>query len=177
MLLRPAEPADALAVARVHVRSWQAAYRGLLPDSYLDSLRPEDRAAKYDFTHADTQRPHTLVAVEAGQIVGFATTMPSPDAGTSHLGELAALYVDPEHWHSGFGLALITAARAHLVAAGYTQAVLWILAGNARAARFYEKDGWIADNVKRTQLIWDIELDEARYRRDLVDRALSATAT
>jgi hypothetical protein len=36
MLLRPAEPADAMAVARVHVRAWQIAYRTLLPDEYLD---------------------------------------------------------------------------------------------------------------------------------------------
>jgi hypothetical protein len=44
MFLRPAEPSDASAVARVHVRSWQAGYRNLLPDQYLDGLRPEDRA-------------------------------------------------------------------------------------------------------------------------------------
>ncbi len=55
MLLRPAEPADAMAVARVHVRSWQAAYRGLLPDAYLDGLRPEDRAARYDFATEDVR--------------------------------------------------------------------------------------------------------------------------
>lgn len=39
MELRPALPADALAVARVHVRAWQVGYRGLLPAAYLDSLR------------------------------------------------------------------------------------------------------------------------------------------
>ena len=39
MFLRPAEPDDAMEVARVHVRSWQAGYRGLLPDAYLDGLR------------------------------------------------------------------------------------------------------------------------------------------
>ena len=49
MLLRPAEPVDAMAVARVHVRSWQVGYRGLLPDAYLDGLRAEERAERYDF--------------------------------------------------------------------------------------------------------------------------------
>ena len=49
MEIRPAEPEDALAVARVHVRTWQAAYRSLLPDHYLDQLRAEDRAARYQF--------------------------------------------------------------------------------------------------------------------------------
>src|SRR3984885_11964090 len=64
MLLRPAEPEDAMAVARVHVRSWQAAYRALLPDDYLDQLRPEDRAQSYDFASLDPLKPRTIVAVE-----------------------------------------------------------------------------------------------------------------
>src|SRR5215471_6386244 len=74
MLLRPAEPADALAVARVHVRSWQTAYRNLLPNDYLDQLRPEERAEKYTFGSTDPLHPYTIVATEAGVIHGFATT-------------------------------------------------------------------------------------------------------
>jgi hypothetical protein len=64
MLLRPAAPDDAIAVARVHVQSWQAAYRTLLPDDYLDQLPPEDRAAKYDFASRDPLKPRTIVAAE-----------------------------------------------------------------------------------------------------------------
>jgi len=77
MLLRPAEPDDAIAVARVHVRSWQGAYRKLLPDDYLDQLRPEDRAQKYDFASRDPLEPRTIVAAEKELIHGFATTAPS----------------------------------------------------------------------------------------------------
>ena len=44
MILRPAEPEDAMAVARVHVRSWQMGYKDLLPQDYLASLQPEERA-------------------------------------------------------------------------------------------------------------------------------------
>jgi CheY-like chemotaxis protein len=62
MLLRPAEPEDAIAVARVHVRSWQAAYRTLLPHDYLDQLRPQDRAKTYDFASLD---PVEFVATRA----------------------------------------------------------------------------------------------------------------
>ena len=53
MLLRPAEPQDAMGVARVHVRSWQAGYRGLLPDAYLDGLRAEDRARQALITRSN----------------------------------------------------------------------------------------------------------------------------
>ena len=66
--LRHAEPTDAIAVARVHVRSWQAAYRKLMPDEYLDQLRPEDRAKKYNFGSLDPLKPHTIVLTESGVI-------------------------------------------------------------------------------------------------------------
>src|SRR5277367_6133452 len=79
MLLRPAEPDDAIHVARVHIRSWQVAYRTLLPEDFLNQLRPEDRAQRYDFASHDPQKPWTIVAVEDGLIRGFATTSPSRD--------------------------------------------------------------------------------------------------
>jgi len=92
--IRPAEPDDALAVARVHVRSWQVAYRTLLPDEYLDGLRPEERAGRYVFGSLDPLTPATIVASEAGAIRGFATTAPARDADVPDHGELWALYVD-----------------------------------------------------------------------------------
>src|ERR1700680_2792751 len=107
MLLRRAELDDAMAVACVHVRSWQAAYRTLLPDDYLDQLRPEDRAEKYDFASLDPLKPQTVVAVEGGLIRGFATTAPSRDRDLPDHGELCALYVDPEQWGRGIGVALV----------------------------------------------------------------------
>ena len=101
MLLRPAEPEDATAVARVHVRSWQAAYRSLLPADYLDNLRPEDRAQTYDFTSRDPLKPQTIVASKEGLILGFATTMHSREPDLKNYGELCALYVHPDHWAGG----------------------------------------------------------------------------
>jgi GNAT superfamily N-acetyltransferase len=167
MLLRPAEPEDAIAVARVHVRSWQAAYRSLLPADYLDNLRPEDRAPQYDFASRDPLKPRTIVACEEGLILGFATTMPSREPDLMDYGELCALYVDPEHWGRGVGVALVSAARANLFGLDFRNAVLWILAGNIRAHRFYQIDRWAPDGVRKTDSIWGITVDEIRYRRAL----------
>lgn len=167
MLLRPAEPADAMAVARVHVRAWQIGYRGLLPQDYLDGLRVEDRASRYDFANADPRRPATLVAVQNGAIRGFATTMPCGDAGVPLCGELCALYVDPPWWGRGVGAALSAAARDRLREQGFRDAVLWLLAGNERGARFYRRDGWRTDGASRKDVVWGVEVDEARYRRAL----------
>jgi GNAT superfamily N-acetyltransferase len=167
MLLRPAEPADAIAVARVHVRSWQAAYRTLLPDDYLDQLRPEDRAQRYDFASSDLLKPRTIVATEDGLIHGFVTTAPAHEPDLPDHGELCALHVVPEHWGRGMGPALVSAARARLLELGFRKAVLWVLEGNVRADRFYRIDGWEPDGLQRTDSVWGVTVNEIRYRRGL----------
>ena len=167
MLLRAAESADAMSVARVHVRSWQSAYRGLLPNEYLDQLRPEDRAERYDFASRDPQTPQTIVAVEAGVIRGFATTSPSRDADLAGYGELGALYVDPDYWGRGIGMALVSAARDRLAGLGFGNALLWVLMGNVRADRFYRNDQWTPDGLQRTDTVWGVTVNEIRYRRKL----------
>lgn len=167
MFLRPAEPADAIAVARVHVRSWQTAYRTLLPDDYLDQLRPEDRAQRYDFANSDPLKPRTIVAAEDGLIYGFVTTAPAHEPDLQDHGELCALHVVPEHWGRGMGLALVSAARARLLELGFRKAVLWVLAGNVRADRFYRIDGWEPDGLQRTDSVWGVTVNEIRYRRGL----------
>ena len=167
MILRPAESADAMSVARVHVRSWQAAYRNLLPNEYLDELRPEDRAQRYDFASTDPQQPQTIVAVEAGLIRGFATTAPSRDSDLVDYGELYALYVDPDSWGCGIGAALVSAARNRLAERGFANALLWVLTGNVRADRFYRIDQWAPDGLQRTETMWGVTVNEIRYQRKL----------
>lgn len=167
MLLRPAQPEDAVDVARVHVRAWQVGYRGLLPDEYLDALRPEQRAQRYDFATQDNRKPATLVALAQGAIRGFATVAPARDSDRADHGELCALYVDPDWWGHGMGAALIAAARQRLFAQGFRCASLWLLAGNARAERFYRKDGWQPDGHRRVDQVWAVTVDELRYHTAL----------
>jgi ribosomal protein S18 acetylase RimI-like enzyme len=165
MHLRDARPEDAAAVAVVHVRSWQSGYRGLVPDRYLDGLRPGDRAPHYRFGDPDPTRPATVVAVDGRAILGFATSGQSPDAPRS--GELMALYVDPDHWRRGVGRALLQDARARLADRGFRHARLWVFVGNDRAERFYQRDGWAADGRRREDEVWGVAVAEIGYRRAL----------
>jgi hypothetical protein len=59
MRIRLAVPEDALAVARVHVRSWQVGYRGLLPDDYLGKLNAAERAKRYTFGRSEFMNGNT----------------------------------------------------------------------------------------------------------------------
>lgn len=167
MILRPAVPEDALAVARVHVATWQAAYRTLIPDEYLDHLSVEARAQMYDFANPDPFAPQAIVAEEDGVIVGFAATCRSRDESLPECGELCALYVDPEKWGRGYGAALIAEARLRLVSLGFNEAMLWVLKGNRRAERFYQIDGWRPNGIERVDSSRSFPLEEIRYLRHL----------
>jgi GNAT superfamily N-acetyltransferase len=163
--VRAAVPEDAYDVARVHVRSWQSAYRGLIAQDYLDSLKPEVWASRYTFGRMGFQLPSTLVAVDGSTICGLATTGLCRDIDLSNFGELMAIYVDPAYMRTGVGRLLMTAARARLRGVGVLGASLWVLHGNVRARRFYERDGWRFDGTRRTVTFGNVPVEEVRYRR------------
>jgi GNAT superfamily N-acetyltransferase len=162
--VRAAVPEDADGVARVQVRSWQWAYRGLIAQTYLDSLEPETWAGRYTFGRVGIGLPFTQVAVDGSTICGLATTGLCRDEDLSNFGELMAIYVDPAHAGTGVGRVLIAAARERLRAAS-TQAALWVLDGNVRARCFYERDGWSFDGTHRTRTYGNVPVQEVRYRR------------
>jgi GNAT superfamily N-acetyltransferase len=166
LTVRAARPQDAAEVAGVHVRSWQAAYRGLLADGYLDGLRAEDRAARYTFHLVGPDQPATAVALEDDEIRGFVTTGPARGCAQT-VGEVYAINVDPSAWGRGVGRALMAHARSRLAGLGFTEALLWVLVGNARAERFYRADGWRTDGQQRDDDIWGIRVSEIAYRRRL----------
>jgi len=152
-------------VARVHVRSWQSAYRGLIDQGYLDGLDPEAWASRYTFGRVGLALPTTVVAVEGSTICGLATTGLCRDVDLPNFGELMAIYVDPGYLRTGIGRLLMSAARERLRAVGVTKALLWVLDGNVRARRFYERDGWRFDGTRRTVTYGNLPVDEVRYRR------------
>ena len=162
--VRPARAGDAPALGLLHVRAWQAAYRGQLPDDYLDGLRPEERQAGWERgLRRDRAHDPVLVAERDGRVVGFAVVRAAEDPPGA--GELSAINVHPDHWGTGAGRALLAAAQAELARLGFDQAVLWVLPGNRRARRFYEIAGWAADGAERTEEIQQgVTVTEVRYR-------------
>jgi ribosomal protein S18 acetylase RimI-like enzyme len=162
--VRPATVADTPAMGRLHVRAWQAAYRGQMPDGYLDGLQASERAAGWERAlRRERPRSAVLVAERAGEVVGFAALGPSPDPEGA--GELFAINVDPAHWGTGAGRALLEAAQDELARLGFAETVLWVLPANARARRFYELAGWAADGTERTVDALGVTVAEVRYRR------------
>lgn len=168
MRIREAEPADANAIAGIHVRSWQVAYRGLLTDDYLDSLTVEERLETHRRALESPGEHRTWVADEAGRAVGFAVTGPSQDADADErTGELYAIYLDPDRFGGGIGKRLLEHAIGDLRGRGFRTATLWVLEANEAGRRFYEREGWAVDGTSTSERV-DCEMrPTVRYRVDL----------
>ena len=165
MNIRPATPTDAGTIAGVHVATWQAAYRGLIPHSVLDALDVESRAAFWHRLLSTTH--HTFVAESGTGIIGFCSLIPSRD-GEAGVAEIAALYVTPAHWREGAGSALGSAAIRAAVEGGYSCITLWVLAANSAAISFYEAQGFSRDGATRTEeTASGVSLYEVHMKRQL----------
>ena len=170
MQVQPAETDDAGGIAAVHVKSWQEAYRDLLPQDFLDGLAPGYRGAMWARILSNPgQRDRTVVVKDAGKVVGFANVCPSrdDDATAATVGELTSIYLLSSVWGQGVGRQLMTAAVSALVEDGFSEATLWVLEGNSRARRFYEAVGWHADGSVKEEPIGGVTIHELRYRRAL----------
>lgn len=169
--IRPARVADAGAIATVHVRSWQDTYQGLLPQDYLDGLSIAERAGRWRHRLAGITRPaaDVLVVWRDAVTVGFAGFGPTRDANAdpARTAEITTIYLLAEARGAGLGKRLMAAAVDKLAAAGYAEATLWVLAGNARARRFYAGAGWAADGTAKREEIGGRAVTEVRYRRRL----------
>ncbi|WP_253260964.1 GNAT family N-acetyltransferase [Rhodococcus ruber] len=143
--VREPEPADAEAIARVQVATWQATYGSLLPSSYFDATALEQRTAMWRSVLNGLHRPPRLrVAETHGDIVGFAAAGPpiEDDDPVRDL-QLYTLYLLPEHHGSGAGQLLLDAVLVG------EPAQLWVAEDNPRAHSFYRRNGFMPDGTEK----------------------------
>ena len=168
--VRRATILDAPGIARVRVRTWQKAYRGLIPDTYLDAMSVEANTARAQGWFGEDEQALHWVCTDGDEVVGWTSVFPKSrdsDRGEG-TADLAACYALEHVWGRGVGhrmwaIALDTLARKE------TRSVsLWVLEGNQRAIHFYERQGFDFDgSVKVETLMPDVELRELRMTYSL----------
>jgi ribosomal protein S18 acetylase RimI-like enzyme len=164
--VRPATMRDAKAVAEVHALAAKAAYEGILPEEELRTLAPASREAKWREA-IEYSEPQVQVATLGNEIVGFVGFDRSRDPKTpSTTGEIWAIYVKPEHWGKGVGVALWDAAREGLEEEGCTNVTIWVPIRNDRAMRFHELAGFKREmKTAKTTLLGTVRIEEIRLKR------------
>jgi ribosomal protein S18 acetylase RimI-like enzyme len=159
MMLRPGTERDLPAVGALHYRSRASAYADILSPAALSYGSPASLGEWWVERWRWERDTHRLtVAVDGGAVVGFTYLGPSPDPGVM---ELSAIHVDPVYVGSGLGRQLMRDALPHLG----DRAVLWVLEGNERARRFYERGGWAFDGTSRDVPMGGETAHQLRYTR------------
>lgn len=159
---------DARAIAEVHVRSWQQAYRGLLPDEYLASLSIDQRE-QFWVDVLTNRQSEVILAVVNGTVTGFISYTASRDIDVeTRTAEVLAFYVEPDYWRKGIGKALWQSCLYKLSSDGYQCVALWVVIGNTRASEFYEAQGFRQESgmIESFELA-GVSLLETRYIHDL----------
>ena len=140
LLIRAAGPADASAIAELHVAVWRETYRDLAPPEAMRALDVPFRLARWIELLAKAERT-ILIAECGGRIVGIGTAGAATVPELSGHGEILYLYVDPTQTRGGIGKALMRQLARALQAQGYGSVALGVVEDNRPAIDFYRKLG------------------------------------
>jgi ribosomal protein S18 acetylase RimI-like enzyme len=154
MTIRRALPADAAAVGRIHVESWNVAYRGLMPADVIAKTDLPYRTKFWAERIADRDWPVFLIE-EDGQAVAFCQMIPSGDADddATSVGHITSLHVLPHLRGRGYGRVLVDHVLAEFQRRGFTAVTLWVL----ETKYGFRLDGGTREYPKT-------EVPEVRYR-------------
>jgi ribosomal protein S18 acetylase RimI-like enzyme len=170
ILVREMALDDCDRVSEIRIRGWQHAYRGLMPQPYLDALSvAEDAERRRTFFVRAGSEVVNLVAERAGEVVGWACHGPYRDGEIrTDDAELYAIYVDAGQFGAGIGQSLLREAVRRCADAKHPRMLLWVLKGNDRARRFYERAGFTADGAEEPSDVDGVAVPEVRYVRELL---------
>ena len=138
IVIRNIKEEDIPAVVEIQVEGWKIAYKGIVEESYLNSMNKEERIER---RKKDYKQGLFIVAEIENEIVGFCryNTDVWSDDGDGHDCELIAIYVKPTLKQQGIGKAMIEFVKADLKDKGKTRMILWCLKDNYPSRKFYEK--------------------------------------
>lgn len=142
-MVRPATLDDAAEIAHVHVASWRATYRGMLPDDFLAFLSEEHYTERWKRVITEGSSRVYVVDEPAGEVVGFASGGRERAGEGTFAGELYAIYVLDSAQGHGHGRELVRAVAGALREMRLPDMIVWVLRDNAAARRFYERLGGI----------------------------------
>jgi ribosomal protein S18 acetylase RimI-like enzyme len=184
--IRPAALGDEEGLAYVHVRSWQTAYRDILPDQFLEGLSVPAHVERWRERIANPGEGEFSIVAEAigadrqRAVIGFAGGGPERDGfadvnGARYDGEIYAIYLLAEWRSRGIGHQLMAPAAQALIGHGFRSVVIWVLKENANARHFYEALGGLLVGEKPIT-IGQTELLEVAYGWSDARRLLEAAS-
>ncbi len=163
--LRPDDDRNAL--SRVYEESWKHAYRGIIPQDYLDGIPRGQWAAS-----ADKPSVSTLVMFEDGELIGTSSFCSSRFEDMAGWGEIVSIYLLPGFTGKGYGKQLFGEVLRGLKETGFRDIFLWVLEENTNARGFYERQGFVPNGKYLDDNIGGTPLREIMYIKTQKDSSI-----
>lgn len=161
---RKANETDAIDLAEVQAASWDAAYRGKIPEKCFETQTKERLVVAWTEV-LKKNKSRTILALQCGTI-GFVNfgEYRDEDLSKDTVAEIRALYVHPSHFRKGVGKQLTHLAVSSCFEIGYKAVALWVLDINQDAKLFYRKMGFLSDKITKVdKKLPNCELKKERF--------------
>lgn len=135
-MIRPANQADVLQIAQVHVQSWHETYQDIVRQEILDQLNIDHKMQIWKMV-IDDPNQIVLVYEEQGRVLGFADYYFKLNG---EMGELKAIYLLNMVQGKGVGKELLQRGFDLLKEKNYKQMIVEVFDQN-KSRFFYEKSG------------------------------------
>jgi len=141
---------DADEYTKCHTLCWQAAYKGIVSDDFLEGLtaRYDERVENFRNCLTTSDSKNYCVMCD-DEMIGFLVFGKSRDDDKPDYGEINGIYLRKEYWDKGFGKKILEFAMEELKQMGYDNIIIWTLEANQRARQFYKKNGFVIDGTTK----------------------------
>lgn len=174
MIFRQAQPEDYRRIAQLHAESWQSAYRGILPDHWLDHGVYANRLARWENRMLNGIAADMLIltASEGDQLAGFICVQLDEDGRWGAL--VDNLHVHPQRKGQGLGRSLMSHGASWIGRQRPGSPVhLWAFEANQGARAFYRRLGGAEVERKVLPAPDGSQLPEIRYAWERADILLA----
>lgn len=164
--IREAHSKDAAKIGAVHLKSWHAAYTGIVSQSWLDSHDLDERARRWEDIISETHHKNRKIYVtsDQGEIRGFCAVGHSRDEAYQNHAELWCIYLHPDYFGKGMGHQLLSFCKNHAVESGFSEMFVNVLAENPLGRNFYERTGAVLMPGSEGKVkLGSEEYDEVKY--------------
>lgn len=151
--IRRAYEADTDIIAHIINSAWRVAYRGIVPQGYLDALEDIHRAGHLTEGLRKAEGLRYYLFEEDRFPVGTASLHATHDKDLTNTAEFTFFYFHPRAWRRGYGALLLNHLKQEAREQGFEQLCCWVLEENTRAISFYESQGMLRDGARQTVTI------------------------
>lgn len=160
--IRKATLNDVSTISNIYALSWKHAYKGIVPQKYLDELESDFWISSFENRIKNNIITAQLIC-ENELPVGCVAYGKARDDKFVDWGEIVSIYLLPGYFRKGYGQKLLQTAIIDMKISGYKSCYLWVLKENINARNFYKSNGFICNNDECTCEIMQKQLVDVRY--------------